>query len=119
MNNYKPYEYTKIYTYKDNIFKFDPTLPVPVEADHEDYGKTLADMYGMTVEEAEAIVLEEKWAQIREYRDAELKATDWVSGTDIPQTLKDLYIPYRQELRDVTTQDNPDDIVLPVHPGAL
>lgn len=113
---YKPYEYTVDTYYGDNFFRFDPTMPVPVPDDHEDSGKTLAQIYGMTDEEAAEIVLNEKWNQVRKYRNAALKATDWVSGEDVPQTIKDLYFPYRQALREITDQGDPDNLAWPTAP---
>lgn len=113
---YNQYKYTKVCSYKGNIFQFDPTVPVPVSPDHEDFGKTLADIYGMSDKEAADIVLNEKWNQVRKYRNAALVATDWVSGEDVPQSIKDLYYPYRQALRDVTSSEDPDNIVWPTKP---
>ena len=111
MHIYKPYNFLKPVEYGDKVFQFDPTVPTPVPDDHEDFGKTLAEIYGMTDEEANSIVLAEKWAQIRKYRDEELIKTDWVSGEDIPQAIKDAYYPYRQSFRDITNQEDPDNIV--------
>lgn len=111
MFKYNEYYYTKDYHYKDNFFRFDPTVNIPVPDDHEDFGKTLAEIYGMTDEEANSVVLAEKWSQIRKYRDEELIKTDWVSGEDVPQTIKDAHYPYRQSLRDITNQEDPDNIV--------
>jgi len=60
--------------------------------------------------------IESKWEEIREIRNELLKETDWTQLGDISQTIKDLYSTYRQELRDVTTQSNPYNIVWPVKP---
>jgi hypothetical protein len=38
---------------------------------------------------------------IRLERNKKLKNTDWSQGADVPQTLKDAYTTYRQELRDM------------------
>ena len=117
---YDPYKYTETKRYgsgdSEVIFELDPTVEVPVPEDHEDYGRTLQEIHGMSDEEANDLVTEEKWAQVRKYRDARLKETDWVSGEDVPQAIKDQYFPYRQALRDVTTASSPDSISWPDKP---
>jgi len=108
--------YDTPYLYNGVSYSFDPSLPVPVPQDDPDYGRTLQEVTGMTDEEAAAIVLAAKWTQIRTYRDKLLKETDWVSGEDVPQAIKDAWFPYRQALRDITTTTNPDDVVWPTQP---
>ena len=117
MFQYDPFNFTKNIEYNGNIFAFDPTITVPVPEDDENFGRTLQQIYSMSDEEANTIVNEEKWAQIRKYRDTLLKETDWVSGEDVPQAIKNLYFPYRQALRDITDTDNPDNVVWPTAPG--
>ena len=53
---------------------------------------------------------------IREYRDRELRATDWVAGVDIPKAIQDVYFPYRQELRDLPNQPDLESVVAPERP---
>ena len=60
--------------------------------------------------------IENKWEEIREIRNELLKETDWTQLGDISQATKDLYSNYRQQLRDVTSQSNPYNIVWPVKP---
>jgi hypothetical protein len=61
---------------------------------------------------------EQKWQQIREQRDKLLAETDWMvikaqeSGTDVPEAWKQ----YRQALRDITLQTDPDNITWPQKP---
>lgn len=58
-----------------------------------------------------------KAADIREERNAKLAATDWTQASDVPQSVKDSYAPYRQALRDLPTQSGfPNQIVWPVAP---
>lgn len=45
-----------------------------------------------------------KAAEVRAERNTKLAATDWTQTADVPQAIKDSYAPYRQALRDVTTQ---------------
>ncbi len=58
-----------------------------------------------------------KTQNARQERDRRLSITDWTQMPDIPQTLKDLWQPYRQALRDVPQQAGfPDNIVWPTPP---
>jgi len=46
-----------------------------------------------------------------------LAETDWVSGEDVPQSIKDKWFPYRQALRDITESEGwPMNIVWPEKP---
>ena len=55
---------------------------------------------------------------LRSERDNRLKQTDWVSGEDVPQALKELWFPYRQALRDITdTYTKIEDVVWPELPA--
>ena len=60
--------------------------------------------------------IEVKWEEIREHRNQLLVECDWTQLADIPQSTKDLWTTYRQDLRDITNQTNPFDIVWPVKP---
>ena len=61
----------------------------------------------------------EKWKDIRSQRDALLSDTDWIvtkakeTGTNIPTNWKT----YRQALRDVPDQTDPDNITWPTKPS--
>ena len=58
-----------------------------------------------------------KAADIREERNAKLAATDWTQASDVPQSVKDSYAPYRQALRDVPSQSGfPNQVVWPTQP---
>lgn len=53
----------------------------------------------------------------RERRGFLLAATDWTQMPDVPQSVKDLWSPYRQALRDVPQQSGfPNSIVWPTPP---
>lgn len=60
----------------------------------------------------------QKWEDIREQRNTLLKQTDWVVLVDSPVSGSDLenWKNYRQELRNVTLQENPFNIVWPTQP---
>lgn len=59
---------------------------------------------------------DEKWKQIKLWRNAELARTDWTMHTDAP-TDKTAWATYRQALRDLPAQGgNADAVELPVAP---
>ena len=46
-----------------------------------------------------------------------LTLSDWTQTSDIPKATKDLWVPYRQELRDITLQAGfPTNIIWPMQP---
>ena len=54
---------------------------------------------------------------IRKERNIRIAETDWVSGEDVPQAIKDIWFPYRQALRDITdTYTSLEDVVWPTKP---
>ena len=63
--------------------------------------------------------LAEKWKQVRQDRDRFLNETDWIvtkakeTNTNIPSAWKT----YRQALRDVPSQSDPDNITWPTKPS--
>ncbi len=63
----------------------------------------------------EAEILAQKWKFIRIDRNAKLAATDWRASSDL--TLSDAWKTYRQALRDVPTQSDPDNITWPTEPS--
>jgi hypothetical protein len=61
---------------------------------------------------------EQKWQQIRNWRNAELAATDWTQLDDTTAD-KTAWAEYRQALRDLPEQhDDPNKIVFPTRPEA-
>lgn len=67
-------------------------------------------------EEEIADKFENKWIEVREIRSQLLAETDWTQLGDIPTETKALYTSYRQDLRDITSQSNPFNLVWPVKP---
>ena len=59
-----------------------------------------------------------KWEEIREQRNQLLSQCDWTQFQDSPITGSQLTLwqTYRQELRDITSQSNPFDIIWPTKP---
>lgn len=60
--------------------------------------------------------IEAKWDEIREIRNELLKECDWTQLSDIPTETKQNWITYRQNLRDITNQTDPFNIVWPAKP---
>lgn len=60
--------------------------------------------------------ISDKWEEVRAQRNELLQECDWTQLSDIPQSTKDLWSEYRQQLRDITNQSNPYFIVWPVKP---
>ena len=56
-----------------------------------------------------------KWTRVRLDRNEKLKLTDWRASSDL--TLSDEWKTYRQALRDVPTQSDPDNITWPTEPS--
>tara|TARA_R100000654_G_scaffold8321_1_gene19657 strand:+ start:868 stop:1137 length:270 start_codon:yes stop_codon:yes gene_type:complete len=63
----------------------------------------------------EAQILNQKWQEIRNKRNSLLAECDWRAFSDV--TLSDEWKTYRQELRDVPTQSDPDNITWPTKPN--
>jgi hypothetical protein len=61
--------------------------------------------------------IEYKWDEIRNLRTELLKECDWRVLPDSPVSDSlDSWIQYRQELRNITSQENPFNIVWPIQP---
>ena len=71
----------------------------------------------MTESEISAIVTSQAWKCVRKQRDILIAETDWVGGSDVPEALKNKWNTYRQELRDVTNQSDPENINWPTKPS--
>ena len=65
-----------------------------------------------------AFQLAEKWKDVRSQRDRLLNETDWVvtKATETGVTVSSAWKTYRQKLRDVPSQSDPDDITWPTKP---
>jgi len=98
----KPNDYTK------NIFETTPILIDGV------YYQNWQQINASTSEINARI--ESKWVEIREIRNELLLECDWTQLGDIPNEIKTLWQIYRQELRDVTLQTNPFNIVWATKP---
>ena len=56
------------------------------------------------------------WFAIREERNKLLESTDWITGRDVPEETKNKWEKYRKELRDITKQLDPKNIIWPSKP---
>jgi hypothetical protein len=60
--------------------------------------------------------IENQWEEVRVLRNQLLTECDWTQLADIPTETKELWISYRAQLRDITSQSNPFSINWPVKP---
>tara|TARA_Y100001951_G_C11198729_1_gene215867 strand:- start:31 stop:312 length:282 start_codon:yes stop_codon:yes gene_type:complete len=67
----------------------------------------------------EAELTAQKWGRIRSERNEKLAATDWVvtKASETGVAVSDDWKNYRQALRDVPTQSDPDNITWPTKPS--
>ena len=100
----KPTDYTK------NISEGTPTLTDGV------YYQVWSQADATESEITERI--NQKWEAIRDNRNTLLKDSDWTVLVDSPLSgsVLENWKTYRQELRDVTSQENPSNIVWPNQP---
>ena len=59
---------------------------------------------------------DEKWVTIRSQRDSLLRECDWWGSSDV--TMSDAQKKYRQDLRDIPSQSDVDNITWPSKPSA-
>ena len=60
--------------------------------------------------------LETKWNEVRDIRNQLLLECDWTQLSDIPTEIKSVWTEYRQNLRDISNQIDPFNIVWPIKP---
>lgn len=61
-------------------------------------------------------LIQSQWDIVRQLRDQKLKDTDYTQLPDVELSNKQDYVVYRQQLRDITTQSDPYNIVWPTKP---
>tara|TARA_B100000424_G_C22545700_1_gene310515 strand:- start:125 stop:457 length:333 start_codon:yes stop_codon:yes gene_type:complete len=93
------------------IWGFDPRITNPIAT----WEKIARD--ALTEDQRTAIVTAQAWKCVRKQRDILIAETDWVGGSDVPEVLKNKWNTYRQELRDVTNQSDPENINWPTKPS--
>jgi hypothetical protein len=105
-----------------SLGSFVSIIPLPVQNGEKvdgDYTFTQDDIIGdidesITQEVIDNYILSRHWSMIRWERDQRLKATDVWALPDRAMTQEQ--IDYRQALRDITTQEDPRNIVWPEKP---
>ena len=62
---------------------------------------------------------ERKWIPIRAERNIKLQQTDWIvaRASETGVAVTDEWKTYRQALRDITTQSDPDNVTWPTEPS--
>jgi len=96
------------------LLESDPFAFAPVEEGHEHYNMRLYEIWNMPLATAEEIRNNHLWVDIRAQRNRLLAETDWMANSDV--TMSDEWREYRQALRDITTQSDPNDITWPTKP---
>lgn len=82
----------------------------------EIYARCMAGDFGSIGAFAQPSI-DEIAVQVRAKRDTLLLASDWTQLPDVPQATKDLWVAYRQALRDVTEQSGfPQNVTWPTSP---
>jgi len=61
--------------------------------------------------------IKEMWITVKSTRNDLLSLSDWTQMPDVSLTTKSAWAVYRQQLRDITTQADPFNIVWPTAPG--
>ena len=92
------------------VWGFDPRIKNPAVSWEKDARDALSE------DEITAIVTAQAWKCVRKQRDTLIAETDWVSGSDVPDALKTKWYTYRQALRDITKQTDPENITWPTKP---
>lgn len=64
-----------------------------------------------------SLIIESMWKWVRSERNRLLQSTDWTQLPDVPTATKEAWATYRQQLRDITNQSDPFNIVWPTPPG--
>ena len=114
------------FTYKGKNYYYNPNNPVIDTSQPPDPlgspvlgTQTLKEVLGMTNAEATAAYKEGTWNSHRPERDRLLQKCDWVVSkyTELGQPIPDEWKTYRQALRDITTQSDPDNITWPTKPS--
>jgi hypothetical protein len=62
--------------------------------------------------------LQLKWDNVRKLRNVFLSRSDWIALVDcqLSNTQRTAWMDYRQSLRDITLQSDPDNIIWPEEP---
>ena len=93
-----------------------PTQKLTTVDAYVEGGKVYTVRVESTTTEEQTNFTNAKWAEVRNYRNALLRESDWRALSDV--TLSDAWRTYRQELRDIpSTQSDPFNITYPTPPS--
>lgn len=98
-------------------YNADPADPDPRAIGRDLHRTALADPRLRDFQEDPEITIDRARAAVRSERDERLRQTDWTQLPDVPPETKALWVPYRQSLRNVPSQEGfPLRITWPVPP---
>lgn len=112
----------RFYSGKENNLPFDVFPMLESEREELDRELKLQNKLLGVDSEGRPIALEQPkfvltWNIQRDLRNNLLKETDWTQLSDVSTEIKQKYLKYRQELRDITkTFADPNDVVWPTLP---
>ena len=92
-----------------------PTQKLVSVEPYLDGGKVYNVRVESTTTDEQSALNTTQWQVVRTHRDNLLRNSDWRAGSDL--TLSDEWKTYRQALRDVPTQSDPDNITWPTKPS--
>ena len=93
-----------------------PTQKLTTVDAYVEGGKVYTVRVESTTTEEQTNLTNAKWAEVRNYRNALLRESDWRALSDV--TLSDAWRTYRQELRDIpSAQSDPFNITYPTPPS--
>ncbi len=74
-------------------------------------------LIGLTEEQVNEVINQSLIQDLRNHRNNLLSETDWTQNADVPQSTRDRWTTYRQELRDITVSNqNLNGVVWPTKP---
>lgn len=88
----------------------------PYIKDNKVYVCMLEDLSEQEKQNYQNQLILSQWDIVRQMRDQKLKDTDYTQLSDVNISNKQDYVVYRQQLRDITTQTDPYNIVWPTKP---
>ena len=92
-----------------------PTQKLSTVDAYVESGKVYTVKVESTTSDEQTALTNQQWSLVRSERDSKLDRTDWRASSDL--TLSDTWKTYRQALRDVPTQSDPDKITWPTEPS--
>lgn len=83
-------------------------------------GDTVTNVWTLTLKEGDelALAIRGKWMEVRNLRNTYLTQTDYtqIADSPIPEDKRGAWATYRQQLRDITLQTDPFNLVWPTDP---